>query len=159
MHAPAEFQLTVSRFGAWRGSLAMSGLVVWGSAFAWWAATERPLLSVACGFLLLACVAATASLMSLARLPGFVLRWDGGQWHLGGAACEPSAGSLQVAIDGGRWLLLKFVPDRTTHRGSASRWLPVQRLGLEHDWHRLRTTLFTARPTAAPEAFGQDGRP
>jgi len=159
MHAPAEFQLTVSRFGAWRGGLAMSGLLVWSCAIAWWTTTDRSLSSAACGFLLLACVAATASLMSLARLPVFVLRWDGGQWHLGWATGEPSAGSLQVAIDGGHWLLLKFVPDRKVHRWPASRWLPVQRPGLEHDWHRLRSTLFTARPTAMPEAFGQDVRP
>ena len=159
MHAPAEFQLTVSRFGAWRGGLAVSGMVVWGSALAWWMTTERPLLSVAACFLLLACVAATVSLHSLARLPGFVLRWDGGQWHLSRAAGEPSPGSLQVAVDGGRWLLLHFVPDGAAHRLSASCWLPVQRSGLEHDWHHLRSTLFTARPVAMPEAFGQDGRP
>ena len=159
MHAPAEFQLTVSRFGAWRGGLAVSGMVVWSSAFAWWMATERPLLSVAAGFLLLACVAATASLCSLARLPGFVLRWDGGQWQLSRADGEPSPGSLQVAIDSGHWLLLHFVPDRAAHRPSASCWLPVQRSGLRHDWHQLRSTLFTARPAAMPEVFGQDGRP
>jgi hypothetical protein len=159
MHAPAEFQLTVSRFGAWRGGLAVSGLVVWGSALAWWMTTERPLLSVAAGFLLLACGAATASLHSLAVLPGFMLRWDGGQWHLGQAAGAPSPGSLQVAIDGGRWLLLRFVPDAAAHRPAAVRWLPVQRSGLEHEWHLLRSTLFTARPAVVPEAFGQDGRP
>src|SRR3954464_8533655 len=99
MHAPAEFQLTVSRFGAWRGGLAVSGLVVWGSALAWWTATERPLMSVAAVVLLLACVAATASLISLGRLARFALRWDGAQWHLSRDAGEPSAGSLQVAID------------------------------------------------------------
>lgn len=159
MHAPAEFQLTVSRFGAWRGGLAVSGAVVWGSALAWWITTERPLLSVASCFLLLACVAATASLQSLARLSSFVLRWDGGRWHMSRSAGEALPGSLQVAIDGGRWLLLHFVPDGAAHRPSASRWLPLQRAGLEHDWHRLRSTLFTARPAAMPEAFGQDGRP
>jgi hypothetical protein len=159
MHAPAEFQLTVSRFGAWRGGLVVSGLVVWGTAFAWWTATERPVLSVAAAFLLLACAAVTVSLLSLARLPSFVLRWDGKQWHQGWAAGEPQSGSLQVAIDGGRWLLLKFVPDGAVRGLPASRWLPVQRSGLEHDWHCLRSTLFTARPAALPEAFGQDGRP
>jgi hypothetical protein len=159
MHAPAEFQLTVSRFGAWRGGLAVSGLVVWGSALAWWTATERPLMSVAAAVLLLACVAATASLISLGRLARFALCWDGAQWHLSRAAGEPSAGSLQVAIDAGRWLLLRFVPDGAARRPSTSRWLPVQRPGLEHDWHRLRSTLFTARPAAGPEAFGPDGRP
>lgn len=157
MHAPAEFQFTVSRFGAWRGGLAVSGMVVWSSAFAWWIASERPWLSVAGVFLLLACLAATASLASLARMPAFVLRWDGGQWHLTWAAGEPSPGSLRVAIDGGRWLLLHFVPDRAAPFRSATRWLPVQRSGLEADWHRLRATLFTAIPVA-PEAFGQDGR-
>ena len=159
MHAPAEFQLTVSRFGAWRGGLAVSGVVVWGSACAWWSASERPLMSAAAGFLLLACVAATASLHSLARIPAFLLRWDGAQWHLTRAAGEPSAGSLQVAIDGGRWLLLHFVPDRTATGRAASHWLPVQRSGLERDWHPLRSTLFTARPLAGPEALGEGRRP
>lgn len=158
MHAPAEFQLTVSRFGAWRGGLAVSGMVVWGSAFAWWSTSERPLMSAAAGFLLLACVAATASLHSLARISAFLLRWDGAQWHLTPAAGEPSAGSLQVAIDGGRWLLLHFVPDRAATGASASRWLPVQRSGLERDWHLLRSTLFTARPLAAPETLGEGRR-
>lgn len=157
MHAPAEFQLTVSRFGAWRGGLAASGMVVWASAFAWWSASERPLMSVAAGALLLACVAATASLYSLARLSAFQLRWDGAWWHLTPVAGKPSAGALQVAIDGGSWLLLRFVPDRTASDASASHWLPVQRPGLEHDWHQLRSTLFTARPLAAPEAPGEGG--
>lgn len=157
MHAPAEFQFTVSRFGAWRGGLAALGAVVWSSAFAWWIATEQPSLSAAGVFQLLACLAATAALASLARISAFVLRWDGAQWHLTGSAGESSAGSLRVAIDGGRWLLLDFRPDRTPPFRSTSRWLPVQRAGLEHDWHRLRATLFTALP-AMPESFGQDGR-
>ena len=157
MHAPAEFQFSVFRFGVWRGGLSVAGMVVWSSAFAWWIASERPMTSVAAAFLLLACLAATASLASLARVSAFVLRWDGGQWHLTWAAGEPSPGSLRVAIDGGRWLLVHFVPDRAAPVRASPRWLPVQRTGLESDWHRLRATLFTAHP-AMPEAFRQDGR-
>jgi hypothetical protein len=53
-------------------------------------------------------------------------------------------GNVAVVIDLGPWMLLRFTadaPPRTT-------WLPVQRRGLEAQWHALRCAVYSPRPVA-----------
>jgi hypothetical protein len=60
-------------------------------------------------------------------------------------------GELQVAIDLGAWMLLHFVPD-VGHRACSVSWLPVQRRGLESQWHALRCAVYSPRPAAGVDA-------
>ena len=151
MPAPAEFHLRVSRFGVWRALLAGLALGTAGCGVTWAVQTERGLVSPSAALLALAVVLAGAAALSLRNPRPFELRWDTRQWQLvqPGAAGHPTrAGALQVAIDAGSWLLLRFVPDGAPGR---SCWLPVQRRGgLESAWHGFRATVFSARAAAEP---------
>ena len=149
MRASPPFLVTVCRFGWWRvcvGGVMAAAL----AALATWAvAGERPsglvLLGVAAGSLPLLAGAA-----SLLRRGAFTLRWDGQTWRLNhgmGADENAPAGDLSVAIDLGAWMLLKF--DRPPGRfGRHATWLPVQRRGLEAQWHAFRCAVYSPRPAA-----------
>lgn len=86
--------------------------------------------------------------LASARVQPVSLRWDGQLWHLGPPASvghEPRAGALRVLVDLGPWMLLRFEPAYSTWR-HRSIWLPVQRLGLESQWHALRCAVHSPRP-------------
>lgn len=145
MRASPAFQLTIDRFGAWRTALAVPWLAAACALPAWLLAGElsvwRTAAGAAGGLALLACI-------GLARVEPMSLRWDTRQWRLGPAACrgeEPWPGVLAVAIDAGPWMLLKFAHD-VTARPRRVTWLPVQRRGIEPQWHALRCAVYCARP-------------
>jgi hypothetical protein len=77
--------------------------------------------------------------VSLWRVPAQTLYWDGRAWQL-----DAVPGELRVAIDLGPWMLLIFTPDAAARAS----WLPVQRLGLETQWHALRCAVYSPRPAA-----------
>ena len=155
MRASPAFQVVLDRFGLWRWAVivcALSGaaaLVAW---LAWQPAPPLPApfqwITVAVAFLLLTWGAASA------RVRPVSLRWDGQLWHLGppaSAGHEPRTGALRVLVDLGPWMLLRFVPaDSTWRRGAI--WLPVQRRGLESQWHALRCAVHSPRPQSGADA-------
>ena len=77
----------------------------------------------------------------LARPEPAELRWDGQAWSLDGAD-----GSVDVMMDLGLWMLLRFRP-----LAGAVRWLPVPGAGVAR--HGLRAALFSR----ATRAFDPDG--
>lgn len=129
-------------------ALALSSI---GALLAWvLTASPSPAPAVACA---VAAVLVAVLGCSLVRLAPFSLRWDGQAWHLGPPASrgnEPAVGELQVAIDLGGWLLLRWrpLPDRSAR--ASPRWLPVQRRGLEPHWHALRCAVYSPRPALGP---------
>ena len=148
MRASPAVEVALTRFGAWQaavGVLASSSAL---SAVAWWATQHRlpPLAAgVATGVAL--CAAAWLAL-SLVRVPHARLRWDGRGWHLrrvGSAPAEPVAGEVTATIDLGPWMLLRFEPLARARR-EAPVWLPVQRAGIESQWHALRCAVYSPRP-------------
>jgi hypothetical protein len=152
MRAPPPIVVTSSRFGCWRGALGALAVGA-GAVTATWivaSAGQRPaalLLAVA----LLALVLLGAAMLGL-RIRPFELRWDGARWWCAcGAprAAEPRSGEVQVALDLGSWLLLRFVDEAPAQRRRTS-WLPLQRRGLEAHWHALRCAVHAPRP--APQA-------
>ncbi len=78
------------------------------------------------------------------------LLWDGRTWHVSAArssAIDASmTGRIDIAIDVGAWMLLKFRPDAwlRTARDERRRviWLPAERLAAPFEWHALRYTLY-----------------
>jgi len=122
---------------------------------AWLIARESPLISPLSGFASVAVMALMALGVSLAKTTAVDLRWDGRTWYLGPAVGEPVSGDLSVAIDLGAWMLLRFSPALPQAR-PRSTWLPVQRHGLEAQWHALRCAVYSPRPVAVedpPVAF------
>jgi hypothetical protein len=140
MRASPPCRVSLRHFGAWRAAVVLltcAGAV----AIASWLPSREPVVSVgwamtlvvAAALLMLACA------VSLWRVPAQSLRWDGRVWQLDGVP-----GELKAAIDLGPWMLLNFTPEMS---GGTS-WLPIQRRGLETQWHALRCAVYSPRPAA-----------
>ncbi|MBC8058151.1 MAG: hypothetical protein H7Y61_16380 [Rhizobiales bacterium] len=150
MRAAPACQVSLRRFGLWRGAvLALTALAV--ASIVAWASTREgsvtPMLLMASALSTLATVALG---VSLARVSPTGLRWDGRAWHLGPATDDTAPGELTVAIDLGPWMLLRFAPTMTEARARVV-WLPVQRRGLEAEWHALRCAVYSPRPAPADD--------
>ena len=154
MRAAPAFQISLHRFGVWRGAvmlLAALGL----AAIAAWTIDRETVPAATAGGLVALLVGGLA--VSLASVPAVGLRWDGVRWHLGppGSTSDDAVpGELVVAIDLGPWMLLRFEPAAPPPAPRA-RWLPVQRRGLEAQWHALRCAVYSPRP--APGAGPDTG--
>ncbi|MBX3621295.1 MAG: hypothetical protein KF891_15100 [Rhizobacter sp.] len=154
MHAPLPFQMTVRCFGVWRvtcGLLCAAAATVT-AIWAWRAMHSFPMWVLMSTLLVAA--ASTAMLWHAWGLKAQSIRWDGQVWRLGPAATaghEPLAGRVEIAVDVGAWMMLRFVPEVPIpwRRGI---WLPVQRASHEAAWHALRATVYCARPVTLPAA-------
>jgi membrane protein YdbS with pleckstrin-like domain len=137
MRASPACQVSLQRFVAWRIAVCLLALAGAAAMVGWLIGRESPLSG---GLMMLTAAAALAILalaVSLWRVPAQSLRWDGRAWQL-----DAVRGELIVAIDLGPWMLLRFTPGA----GSRARWLPVQRRGLEAQWHALRCAVYAPRP-------------
>jgi hypothetical protein len=133
MRAAPPCAVTVARFGAWRGGVALLSALSAAVSVAW--VVLR--LELAAPWLpsLMAAAAAAALSAASTRRASVALRWDGQTWFVGESACV-----LDVMIDAGPWLLLRLSGDARVL------WLPVQRGGLEASWHALRAAVYSPRP-------------
>ena len=154
--APA-LQVSLTRFGIWRA--AVSVLTLLGTlAVTGWLTGQEGLGAAAKG----AAMAVVAALLiglglPLMRLPARQLTWDGQSWTLGDMAAggtEPVAGDISVAIDLGPWMLLRFRPTASSAwwQSMQSTWLPVQRRGIEPQWHALRCGVYSPRAADMADA-------
>ena len=153
MRAAPAFQVSLRRFGLWRGAVLTLAALAMATMAAWLFTHERPIQIVAW-------LAAGSSIVAIgglaawaARVPPVDLSWDGQTWSVGRSAGEPAPGELHVAIDLGRWMLLRFTP--AVPAGAPAVWLPVQRLGLESQWHALRCSVYAPRPVPGDDATGE----
>jgi len=162
MRASPTFQCVLNRFGIWRTAVAVvaaAGVVV---LLTWLATRSEPTPPLGLAVWFGAMLAVPALAASLMRQPAVSLRWDGQQWWLArlarssrAAAAAPvdaTAGEVDVALDLGAWMLLRFRPVPAALRTRPARWLPVQRRGLEAQWHALRCAVYSPRPAPAREA-------
>jgi len=153
MRASAPFHATIRSFGHWRAGVAILLATSTGSmaAFASAHGESAPAAWRIAG--LIASLAIVLAGVRLLRCPAVSLRWDSQRWHLGPestAGEEPVSGSVDVCIDLGAWMLLRFAHDVTTGRARYS-WLPVQRRGMEAHWHALRCAVYSSRPAHGPD--------
>jgi hypothetical protein len=147
--APA-CEIAVGRSRGWSVAVVLVAVAGTGAMAAWlW---TSPLgeggwarVGVAAG--VLAIIALAASLLRSAQL---VLRWDGTRWSVSSpvaSAIAPASGDLLVALDLGSFLLLRFLPEGKSGP-AAVRWIPVERRGLEREWHAFRCAVYSPRPAA-----------
>ena len=141
MRASPACQVSLRRFGVWLA--AVFALTAEGAAAmaAWLASRQTPISIELMMFAGLTLLVSFALAVSLWRVPAQSLRWDGKVWHL-----DTAPGELKVAVDLGPWMLLLFTPQAP---GRAS-WLPVQRRGLEVQWHALRCAIHSPRVADQP---------
>lgn len=151
MRAAPALQVSLRRFGVWNAAvLALAGLAM-AALIAWLITRERPIgMGVWVGTAL-SVVAAAALAASALRTRPTRLHWDGRSWHLGSAGADLSQGDLDVTIDLGGWMLLRFIHPAPTEKVV---WLPVQRLGIESQWHALRCAVYSPRPVPGDETTG-----
>ena len=137
MRESPAVQVHLHRFAAWRAAVALIALAAVGAAAAWAVAqaTSNADRNLAVVFAVAGALAAAAIALavSLARVAPGVLASEAGSWTFTPDAGTSRSGALTVAIDLGWFLLL-----RLESREHAHVWLPVQRRGLEREWHALR---------------------
>ena len=149
MRESPPFEVRLRRFDVWRAAVAIVALfaVAAVAAWAWSTAAARADESIAWVCALAAALAAAtiAAALSLARVPAGVLACRDGRWSFAPQSGAVVAGTLTVALDWGAFFLVRI------DGGRDRVWLPVQRRGLERDWHALRCALYSSpRPTTAP---------
>jgi len=148
MRAAPAFQLSLQRFALWRVTVLALAALALAVILAWWGAQPGPRGT---GVWVLALTGATAALLPalwVLRQRPVELRWDGRAWQLGAPTAAALTGELNVVLDLGAWMLLRF----KSSASSAIVWLPVQRRGLEGQWHALRCAVYAARPAAAHDS-------
>lgn len=153
MHGSPPCAITVDRFGAWRAAVGAVALAALASLAAWLLGSPLGQSPWARAGVAAAAVGIFALAASLWRLPAVRLRWDGQEWSVAPAAGTVPAipGRLDVAVDLGSFLLLRFVPLGRSGPGAA-RWIPVGRAGLEREWHALRCAVYSPPSAAGPTA-------
>jgi len=166
MRASPTFQCVLNRFGVWRAAVAAvasAGVVV---LLSWLASRSEPTPPLGLAAWVGAMIAVPALAASLMRMPPVAMRWDGQQWWLARQTRSSSraaatgqldavAGEIDVALDFGGWMLLRFRPVAVARRARPAQWLPVQRRGLEAHWHALRCAVYSPRPASARDAADQ----
>jgi hypothetical protein len=154
MRASPAFQVVLDRFGVWRWAVFGSALLGAGVMAAWLVLQAASLPALILWPAAALATGVLASGLGAARVLPVSLRWDGQCWHIGppgSAGNEPIAGALCVLIDLGPWMLLRFEPVDSTWCNRAT-WLPVQRRGLETQWHALRCAVHSPRPQTGADA-------
>lgn len=156
MRASPSVHVEVRHFGLWRGCVTLLA-AAGGLSVVTWGAALGGLLIWPHGVALTACLLVLLGLaVSLSRIHPFDLRWDGQVWHLTRhleRSADAEAGMVVVCMDLGGWVLLRF-DSQVMGSGRPRRvWLPVQRPGLESQWHGLRCALYSPRtdPGAQPD--------
>jgi hypothetical protein len=125
---------------AWRGLHALLAATAAASLAAWVLLHGGAEASTAGAASAAAALLAAAAGWLRARPEPAELRWDGQAWWLDGAA-----GRVDVMMDLGPWMLLRFRPT-----AGASRWLPVPDAGPAR--HGLRAALYSRAAVRAPAA-------
>ena len=142
MRESPVFEVRLRRFEVWRSAVAALAVAAISASLAWAFATAASgnddsvaaIVSIA-GLLTAATIVAA---VSLARVPAGVLSCRDGLWSFVPDAGATRSGPLTVALDWGAFLLLRLDP-----RPHAHVWLPVQRRGLEREWHALRCAVYS----------------
>jgi len=147
-------EITVARFGAWRGAVVIVAASALTAMAAWLATSplgEGAWVRAGVAVVALAVLALAASLL---RAQAVTLRWDGSLWSVA-ASAEPrtgaASGELWVALDLGSFLLLRFLAQGRSGP-AAMRWIPVGQCGHEREWHAFRCAVYSPRPATGSTA-------
>ncbi len=153
MRESVFLELRLGRFEVWRVAIGVVAAAAIAAVTAWAAALvgsqEEAGAALVLGATVLLILATLSVARSLARVDAGILSCRDGVWTFVTDAEAVTSGALEVAIDVGSFLLL-----RLGDRKRRSLWLPVQRRGLEHEWHALRCAVYSPPPVAGLQATG-----
>ncbi|MDP4299822.1 hypothetical protein Q8X39_04195 [Leptothrix discophora] len=153
-----------------RWQLALSAAFLLGvvTQLGWWAmqrlAGPMPTTWIFVAWLsLLATLCLAPAFWRLGHPSARALRWRGQAWELLSPGMPPRAGTLDVVIDLGDWLLLRHVPNAppATPGGWMARprqvaWLAVSAEASRPRWHALRCALASSRHPASEGRHDSD---
>jgi hypothetical protein len=147
MRESLSFEVRVRRFEAWRMAIGTVALAAIAAVTAWavamWDAQSQTGAALVVGSAALLAIMTFVAALSLAQVAGGILACRDGLWTYAPDVDAVRTGALGVAIDLGAFLLLRLVD-----RGHVTTWLPVQRRGLEREWHALRCAVYSPPPVA-----------
>lgn len=149
MRASPAFQVSLRRFGIWRALVFSVATAAVLAVAAWLLSANQAASLPMRGLAVTGALALWGCAGTLCRNPALSLRWDTQMWHLGPLATrgdEPWHGRVTIAVDLGAWMLLAFERDSVGGMRRRTVWVPVQRSGLEGQWHALRCAVYCARP-------------
>jgi hypothetical protein len=135
MHAPPPVRVNVAPDRWWIGGCAGLAALAALNLLAW--ISPQPAVALAAA----GAAALGAGGFARRRSAQGALAWDGQAWLWEAAGRAPAAGSVSVAIDLDRWMLIAFTPAQ-----GARRWLPLSRAVQRPVWSPLRAALYGARP-------------
>ncbi len=152
MRESPPFEVRLHRFDVWRAAIVLVALaaVAAATAWGWTVATAGEGVAWVLAVAALLVVATIVAALSLARVRRGVLACSDAGWSFAPESGSAVAGALTVALDCGSFFLVRI------DSGRERVWLPVQRRGLEHEWHALRCALYAspravaASPRTAP---------
>lgn len=161
MQAAPAVRVIIERFGMWNAAVGLAAALSVLVSTAWFAtrtaggpAWQPALVALSLG------VALIGLWKAVQRRP-LSLRWDTQAWYVARASdgsSERGPAQLRVMIDTGAWLLLKLSLATASGAGS-HRWIPVQRHGIEAEWHALRCAVGASRRhRASSQAIDLRGR-
>ena len=148
MQAASAVQVTIHRFGVWNMALGLVSATALSVAVAWLLTRSDELPGWSVMLLMASVLVGVLGAVDLLRRRPITLRWDTQRWHVidprrGGSDIEVT--DLAVALDLGGWMLLEFCCDGPRRRLRRC-WIPVQRRGIEPQWHALRCAVYAHGP-------------
>ena len=144
MRASPPIEVRLHHDAQWRGfvlAVVLSSCAV----VATWVLTAEADLALKASVGVAALIASVAA-FPLALRSDRTLHWTGQRWQLTDAGRDRGRaqdGEVDVALDLGSWMLLRFIASGIGP--SVVIWLPVPRRGLEAGWHGLRCALYASR--------------
>src|SRR5947209_136364 len=112
MRASPPIEISLDRDGWWQAAVAVLAGATAAAVIAWAIAVSSQRNAWEIGLVLACASIAILLAVTVARTSPAVLRWDGQTWRVSqgtGAALRVREGTLQVSIDLGAWMLLRFV--------------------------------------------------
>ena len=144
MRSASAMQVTIRCFGVWNAALVLLAVTLICAAAGWLLTWHDPSAVLGRGVLTALVLVGLGSVFGLVRRQPIVLRWDAQRWHVTDPRCglnDAEVSDVQIALDVGGWLLLKYRAEPSPRHRGGRRWIPAQRRGMEAQWHSLRCAL------------------
>jgi len=145
MHAAPPVRMVLGPEPAWAAFGAACVACAAANLAGWMALMLDSSVAVAAAWAVLAAGLATYRAWRVVPMRGS-LAWDGAVWHWAPQESAASPGDLQVMIDLGPWMLLRFAPHAQPRRAA---WLAVSSRQGGAQWPSWRSAFFSRRPELA----------